>query len=81
MTNPKTDPDAWVGVTEVGELLGGITPQHAWYFTQREGFPAPVRELRNGRLWDRAEVLDWYAKWRETPHGRAALGRRAGARA
>lgn len=71
------EPIPYVGVTELAEILGGITPQAANYFAGRPGFPAPVGTFRGSRVWDPQAVARWFAEWSATEAGARALARRA----
>jgi predicted DNA-binding transcriptional regulator AlpA len=54
-----------VGISEVAEMLGGVTRQRADQLTRRgRDFPAPIAELRAGRIWVRADVQAWIGKAR-----------------
>ena len=39
--------------------LFGVTRQRADQLSRRDDFPAPTAELAIGRVWDRAEVVEW----------------------
>ena len=77
MTAQTLEPIPFVGVTELAEILGGITPQAANYFTTRPGFPDPVGTFRGSRVWDPKAVAAWFAEWAATDAGARALARRA----
>lgn len=48
-----------VGPAEIGDLLGvDANTVNVWKVRHAQ-FPAPVRRLRSGDIWDRREVIDW----------------------
>lgn len=48
-----------VGPAEIGELLGvDANTVNVWKIRHTQ-FPAPVRRLRSGDIWDRREVIAW----------------------
>lgn len=47
-----------VSTVEIAELLG-MTRQGADRLSRKDGFPTPVAQLAIGRVWDRAQVVDW----------------------
>ena len=48
-----------VGAAELAEVLGGLSRQRISQLTARADFPAPVVELRMGKVWDLADVAKW----------------------
>jgi prophage regulatory protein len=48
----------FVGVTEIGQMLG-VSRQRADQLTKSEGFPAPMGEIRAGRIWRREDIETW----------------------
>lgn len=65
-----------VSLTDVAVMLGGLSRSHAAYFARRPDFPAPVAEIGGRRLWHRADVERWFARWQTTPDGKRAMERR-----
>jgi len=67
--------DDLVGAHEIAERLGRSSSKivHTWH-RQHADFPAPVRHLSMGIIWDWKEVEQWYerfnvrkaANWRTT---------------
>lgn len=55
-----TVPDEVVAIAEIAELLG-VDRSTAHRYARRPdlNFPAPVRTLARGRLWDREAVEAW----------------------
>ena len=51
-------------VIEVCDRLGGVSRQRADKITRRRGFPEPLADLGQGRIWDAGEVSRWIAKHR-----------------
>lgn len=48
-----------VGPAEIGELLGVDANTVNVWKVRHPQFPAPVRRLRSGDIWDRREVIAW----------------------
>lgn len=48
-------------LAEVADILG-VSKQRALTLTNRPDFPAPVDTLEVGRIWRRADVIDWNAR-------------------
>jgi hypothetical protein len=48
-----------VGPAEIGALLNVDANTVNVWKTRHQGFPAPVRRLRTGDIWDRREVIEW----------------------
>jgi len=53
-----------VGAHEIREMLGGISKQRVYQITGRRGFPLPVAELAQGKVWNRADVEAWIREHR-----------------
>lgn len=47
-----------LGVREIARLLG-VSRQRADQITRTKGFPDPIAELANGRIWERQTVVHW----------------------
>jgi hypothetical protein len=54
------------GMTEIQQMLGGVSRQRASQIVARPTFPAPLDVIAAGRIWDRQAVLDWIAEHRPT---------------
>ena len=48
-----------VGPAEIGELLGVDSNTVNVWKVRPVQFPAPVRRLRSGDIWDKREVIAW----------------------
>jgi prophage regulatory protein len=48
-----------VGAAEIGEVLGGLSRQRVNQLSTKADFPAPVVELRMGKVWDLADIQQW----------------------
>ncbi|MGV7586329.1 hypothetical protein PJI74_01175 [Mycobacterium kansasii] len=48
-----------VGPAEIGELLGVDANTINVWKVRHAQFPAPVRRLRTGDIWDKREVIAW----------------------
>jgi len=48
----------YVGLHELAELLN-VSRQRADQLVRYQGFPAPVAELKAGRIWRRSQVDKW----------------------
>lgn len=48
-----------VGPAEIGELLGVDANTINVWKVRHPQFPAPVRRLRSGDIWDKREVIAW----------------------
>lgn len=63
----KTVPiESLVGVSEILELAG-ITNRRVlreWRERDRHPFPAPIRDLACGEIWDRRQVARWLEQHR-----------------
>jgi predicted DNA-binding transcriptional regulator AlpA len=47
-----------VGIIEIAELLG-VSRQRVAQLADTEGFPAPIGEIRAGRIWERSDIEAW----------------------
>ena len=47
-----------VGVAEAAELLG-VSRQQVHRLARRPDFPAPVAQLKAGKIWRREDVEQW----------------------
>ncbi|WP_018223125.1 MULTISPECIES: hypothetical protein [Salinispora] len=54
------------GMSEIQQLLGGVSRQRASEIVARPGFPAPLDTLATGRIWERDAVVAWIAEKRPT---------------
>jgi prophage regulatory protein len=50
--------DVLVGSAEITELLGVSRPR-TFQITSGSGFPAPVQELKMGKIWRLSDVQAW----------------------
>ena len=48
-----------IGGPDEAAVAGGIARGSIGYHTERNGFPAPIRQLRGVRLWDLDAVAAW----------------------
>lgn len=48
-----------VGPAEIGELLSVDANTVNVWKTRHRDFPAPVRRLRSGDIWDKREIIAW----------------------
>jgi prophage regulatory protein len=48
-----------VGAHEIRVMLGGISRQRTYQITSKAGFPKPLAELEQGKVWEGAEVEAW----------------------
>jgi len=48
-----------VGPAEIGELLSVDANTVNVWKTRHQDFPAPVRRLRSGDIWDKREIIEW----------------------
>ncbi|WIN00041.1 DNA-binding protein [Actinoplanes oblitus] len=55
-----------MGSHEIRVRLGGISRQRVYQLTRRADFPAPVADLRQGKVWHFDDVESWIAARR--PH-------------
>jgi predicted DNA-binding transcriptional regulator AlpA len=55
-----------VALSDVAEMLGGVSRTRATEITGRATFPAPIDTVASGkvRVWDRAAVEAWIKKYR-----------------
>ncbi len=60
--------DDIVGLSEIADAYKGpngpVSRQLARQWAEDADFPAPLRELKQGRLWNGAAVHDWIAEHR-----------------
>lgn len=50
-----------LGATEIAELLD-VTRQRVQQLAQEPEFPAPVAELKMGKIWLEADIVAWAAR-------------------
>jgi hypothetical protein len=55
-----------VGIAELAEL-GGMTRQQASRLQTRQGFPAPVAQLRAGPVWRLGDITAFIESWTRKP--------------
>ncbi|KAB1948424.1 hypothetical protein F8271_02820 [Micromonospora sp. ALFpr18c] len=57
-----------VALSDIADMLGGVSRTRATEITNRATFPAPIDTVASGkvRVWDRADVEAWIKKHR--PH-------------
>ncbi|GGL09360.1 hypothetical protein Sme01_00320 [Sphaerisporangium melleum] len=55
-----------VGAVEAGEILG-VSRARVHQLAERPDFPAPRYVLAAGKLWDRADIAAFGARWRRRP--------------
>ncbi|MFY1696784.1 helix-turn-helix transcriptional regulator [Solwaraspora sp. WMMA2101] len=57
-----------VALSDVAEMLGGVSRTRATEITNRSSFPAPFALVASGRVrvWDRDEVAEWIRTHRPT---------------
>ena len=48
-----------VGAYEIRVRLGGVSRQRVYQITSGEGFPRPVADLAQGKVWLAADVEAW----------------------
>lgn len=56
----------FVGAHEIRLWLGGVSRQRTYQITCRAGFPDPVADLAQGKVWLGADVEAWFTRHR--PH-------------
>jgi hypothetical protein len=76
---PDTEGLELAGLEEAAKLLGmdvetvATLPKSETLARQRTPFPAPLAELDQGPVWDRAEIEEWQRAraeaWRQTRSG------------
>ncbi|MFG1871886.1 helix-turn-helix transcriptional regulator [Micromonospora arborensis] len=56
-----------VALSDIADMLGGISRTRTTEITNRATFPAPVDTVASGkvRVWDRADVEAWIKKYRK----------------
>jgi len=50
-------PALW-GIHEIARAYE-VSRQTVYYWTRKKGFPRPLAELQQGRVWDAREVIKW----------------------
>ncbi len=55
---------ALVGAHEIRLMLGDVSRQRAYQITTKPGFPKPVADLQQGKVWATADVTAWIAQHR-----------------
>lgn len=58
------DPDRLMGAYEIRIRLGHLSETRGRQITMRPDFPAPVKRLAMGQIWDGAAVEAWIATHR-----------------
>jgi len=60
-----------VALSDVAEMLGGVSRTRATEITNRDTFPAPVDVVASGRVrvWDRDAVVAWIREHRPSQRG------------
>ncbi|MFG1844923.1 helix-turn-helix transcriptional regulator [Micromonospora carbonacea] len=55
-----------VALSDIAEMLGGVSRTRATEITNRATFPAPVDTVASGRMrvWARADVEEWIRQYR-----------------
>lgn len=55
-----------VALSDIAEMLGGVSRTRATEITNRATFPAPVDTVASGRMrvWARADVEAWIRQYR-----------------
>jgi chromosome partitioning protein len=53
------DADDLLGLSEVAELLGVSRQTVSNWRQRREGFPAPIADLKSGPIWRRGAIIEW----------------------
>jgi hypothetical protein len=51
-----------VGNAEVRKICGGVTRHTLIAWRRTHDFPAPVRKLECGELWDARQVREWWRR-------------------
>ena len=54
-----------VGAHEIRVILGGLSRQRLFQLTSRADFPAPVADLRQGKVWSADDVDAWNSARRQ----------------
>ncbi|MDG4764090.1 hypothetical protein O7632_08220 [Solwaraspora sp. WMMD406] len=54
------------GMSEIQQMLGGVSRQRASEIVNRPSFPAPLDVLATGRIWSREAVAEWIRIHRPT---------------
>lgn len=57
-----------VALSDIAEMLGGVSRTRTTEITNRDTFPAPLDTVASGkvRVWDRAAVEKWIKRYRPT---------------
>jgi prophage regulatory protein len=50
-----------VGAHEIRDRLGNVSRQRVYQLTNRPGFPKPIADLKNGKVWLADEAEAWIA--------------------
>ncbi|MBO4165178.1 hypothetical protein [Micromonospora antibiotica] len=55
-----------VALSDIADMLGGVSRTRATEITNRPTFPAPIDTVASGkvRVWDRAAVDGWIRQYR-----------------
>ncbi|MFD6661725.1 MULTISPECIES: helix-turn-helix transcriptional regulator [Micromonospora] len=55
-----------VALSDIADMLGGVSRTRATEITNRSTFPAPIDTVASGkvRVWDRADVEAWIKRYR-----------------
>ncbi|MDZ5442532.1 hypothetical protein U2F26_07275 [Micromonospora sp. 4G57] len=53
-----------VGVSEIREMLGGVSRQRASVIANQRNFPEPIAVLAMGKVWRKSEVEKWIRQHR-----------------
>ena len=57
-----------LSTVEIAELLG-VTRQRVDQLSRSDQFPEPAAELAIGRVWTRADIVDWATRTGRLPSG------------
>ncbi|MBM0260220.1 hypothetical protein [Micromonospora sp. 4G55] len=53
-----------VGVSEIREMLGGVSRQRASVIANQRNFPEPIAVLAMGKIWRKSDVEKWIKQHR-----------------
>ncbi|MBQ0893061.1 hypothetical protein ABT214_07785 [Micromonospora purpureochromogenes] len=53
-----------VGVSEIREMLGGVSRQRASVIANQRNFPEPIAVLAMGKVWRKSDVEKWIKQHR-----------------
>ncbi|MBM0225689.1 MULTISPECIES: hypothetical protein [Micromonospora] len=53
-----------VGVSEIREMLGGVSRQRASVIANQRNFPEPIAVLAMGKVWRKSDVEKWIRQHR-----------------